>query len=307
MQTTQCVPDMAPRFSICICTYRRPSVVDTVNSLLAQRGIALSEFEIIVADDDPGRSASERIRCIAQSTPASLHYIESAARNISACRNRCLESAKANWIAFIDDDQIAEPGWLREMISTAAKFRADVVQCYVRGIYPAETPDWMKAGGPYTYDYGPTGTELQSAATSGVLFRRDLPGSKELLFDTALGVTGGEDADYFLRYHALSGKIVSCREAVANEVVPVERVTPTYLQRKCRRHGHIYGRIVFAKKSAFGSLLSTMKSVVGMAVTSPYAAIRTVWPEMSCWMFMKFWYHFGVLEWACGRDSLDHE
>ena len=50
-----------------------------------------------------------------------------------------------------------------------------------------------------------------------------------------------------------------------------------------------------------------MKSVVGMAVTSPYAAIRTVWPAISCWMFMKFWHHFGVLEWACGRDALYHE
>ena len=306
MQTTQCVPDMAPRFSICICTYRRPSVVDTVNSLLAQRGVPLSEFEIIVADDDPGRGASEGIRYIAQSTPA-LHYFESAAQNISACRNRCLESAKANWIAFIDDDQIAEPDWLREMISTAAKFRADAVQCYVRGIYPPETPDWIKAGGAYTYDYGPTGTELHSAATSGILFRRDLPGSKELLFDTALGITGGEDADFFLRYKALGGRIVSCREAVANEVVPVQRVTRSYLQRKCRRHGHIYGRIVFTKKTRFGRWLSIMKSIVGMAVTSPYAAIRTVCAATSCWMFMKFWYHFGVLEWACGRNALYHE
>ena len=247
MQTMQCVTDMAPRFSVCICTYRRPSVVDTVNSLLAQRGVPLSQFEIIVADDDPGRGALEGIRYIAQSGRVSLQYVESAARNISACRNCCLESAKANWIAFIDDDQIAEPDWLQEMISTAAKFKADAVQCYVRGIYPPETPDWMKAGGAYTYDYGPTGTELQSAATSGILFRRDLAGSRELLFEKRSGLQV-EDADFFIRYIALGGKIVSCREAVANEVVPVGRVTPTYLRRKCRRHGHIYGRIVFAKK-----------------------------------------------------------
>jgi succinoglycan biosynthesis protein ExoM len=298
---------MAPRFSICICTYRRPSVVDTVNSLLAQRGVSPSEFEIIVADDDPGHTAWDSIRYIAQSTRAPLKYVESAAQNISACRNCCLKSAKADWIAFIDDDQIAEPDWLREMISTAAKFRADAVQCYVRGIYPPETPNWMKAGGAYTYDYGPTGTQLHSAATSGILFGRDLPGSKSLLFDTALGIMGGEDADFFFRYNALGGRIVSCREAVANEVIPVERVRPTYLQRKCRRHGHIYGRIVFAKKKPFGRWLSIMKSVVGMAVTSPYAAIRTVRAAIGCWMFMKFWYYFGVLEWAWGRDALYHE
>jgi succinoglycan biosynthesis protein ExoM len=298
---------MAPRFSVCVCTYRRPSVVDTLNSLLAQSGISPTEYEIVIADDDPGRSALKAVHDIAHSASAPLYYVESAAQNISACRNRCLETAKANWIAFIDDDQIAEPDWLRQMIFTAEKLRADAVQCYVRGIYPPETPNWIKAGGAYTYDYGPTGTELSSAATSGILFRRDLPGSKELLFDQALGVTGGEDADFFLRYKALGGKIVSCREAVVNEVVPVKRVTPTYLQRKCRRHGHIYGRIVLTKKTRFGRWSSIIKSVIGLAITVPYAAIRIVFVAMSCWMFKKFWYHFGVLEWAWGRDAFYYE
>ena len=120
-------------------------MVDTVNSVLVQRGVSPSDFEIIVADDDPDRNAWDAIRHIVQSTGAPLRYVESAAQNISACRNRCLETAKADWIAFIDDDQIAEPDWLREMISTAAKFKADAVQCYVRGMYPTEN-SWLDEG-----------------------------------------------------------------------------------------------------------------------------------------------------------------
>jgi succinoglycan biosynthesis protein ExoM len=296
---------MAPRLSVCICTYRRPGVVDTLNSLVAQRDISPSDFEIVVADDDPGRSAREAVQSIAQSARASFHYVESGAQNISVCRNRCLEAATANWIAFIDDDQIAEPNWLRLMISTAAQFRADAVQSYVRGIYPPGTPSWIKAGGAYTYDYGPTGTELRSAATNGILFRRDL--SRKLLFDQALGVTGGEDADFFLRYIASGGKIVSCREAILDEVVPVDRVTPTYLQRKCRRHGHIYGRLMFTKKARLGRCLSILKSIIGIIVTAPYAGIRIIDATIGCWMFKKFWYHFGVLEWAWGKDAFHHE
>jgi succinoglycan biosynthesis protein ExoM len=298
---------MAPQYSVCICTYRRPGVVDTLNSLAVQQDISPSEYEIVVADDDPSGGAWKAVQSIAQSARASLHYVESAAQNISVCRNRCLETATANWIAFIDDDQIAEPDWLRLMISTAAQFQADAVQCYVRGIYPPETPSWIKAGGAYTYDYGPTGTELRSAATNGILFRRNLPGSKELLFDQAFGVTGGEDADFFLRYIALGGKIISCREAILNEVVPVDRVTPTYLQRKCRRHGHIYGRIALTKKTRLGRWLWITRSVVGLAITVPYAAVRIVFGAMGCWMFKKFWYHFGVLEWAWGRVAFNYE
>jgi succinoglycan biosynthesis protein ExoM len=298
---------MAVRFSLCVCTFRRSSVVGTVRSLLAQLGVAPSEMEIVVADDDPACSARPVIEALAKSSPVAVRYVESAARNISACRNACLRAAQADWIAFIDDDQVAEPTWLREMIAAAEACQADAVKCYVRGIYPPETPYWMKAGGTYTYDYGPTGTQVRFAATCGILFRRDLQGSRELFFDTALGVMGGEDAEFFMRYKALGGKIVSCRSAVANEVVPIERVRTAHLQRKCRRHGHINGRVLFANKGPLGRSLSIAKSIVGVTVTSMYSAVRIVHGASGCWMFMKLWYHFGVLEWAAGRSALRYE
>ena len=142
-------------------------------------------MEIVVADDDPACSARPLIEAFAKSSPVAVRYVESAARNISACRNACLHAAQADWIAFIDDDQVVEPTWLREMIITAQACQADVIKCYVRGIYPPQTPHWIKAGGPYTYDYGPTGTEIPFAHTCGVLFRRDFPGGRDLFFDTA--------------------------------------------------------------------------------------------------------------------------
>jgi succinoglycan biosynthesis protein ExoM len=298
---------MAIRFSLCVCTYRRSSVVNSVRSLLAQRGVAPADIEIIVADDDPHCSARSAIETIAKSAPIAVRYVESAARNISACRNACLRAARADWIAFIDDDQVAEPTWLQEMIAAAEQCRADAVKCYVRGVYPPETPYWMRAGGTYTYDYGPTGTEVGFAATCGILFRRDRSGYRELFFDTALGVMGGEDAEFFMRYKALGGKIVSCRSAVADEVVTVERVKAAHLQRKCRRHGHINGRVIFAHRGPLRRLLSVAKSVVGVTVTSLYSAVRIIHAPFGCRMFMKFWYHFGVLEWAIGRSAFYHE
>jgi succinoglycan biosynthesis protein ExoM len=298
---------MALRFSICVCTYRRPGVVHTLRSLFAQQGVSFPEWEIIVADDDPNLSAREIIQNLAQGAPVSLLYVESAAGNISSCRNACLKAAKADWIVFIDDDQIAERCWLREMITTASQFDADAVKCYVRGIYPPETPSWIKACDPYTVDPGPTGTELRFAATCGILFRRDLPGSRELLFDLGLGVTGGGDTEFFMRYKALGGKIVSCRNAVASEVVPAQRITPAFLRRKSRRHGHIFARIAFAKKATLGRSLLVMKSIVGVTITAPYAPIRIANKPIGCLMFLKFWYHFGVLEWVLGRDSFHHE
>lgn len=230
---------MSMRYSICICTYRRTSVSDTVHSLFAQQGVPLADLEIVVADDDPACSALECLRRLVPNAPVTLRYVESAAKNISACRNACLTAASADWIAFIDDDQTAEPDWLRKMITTAEETKADAVKCYVRGLYPPGTPNWVRDGAAFTYDYGASGTEVRYAATCGILFRRKLPAGGQLLFDPALGVTGGEDADFFIRYRAMGGKIVSCRSAIVNEVVPIERANSAYLRRRCRRHGHV--------------------------------------------------------------------
>jgi succinoglycan biosynthesis protein ExoM len=120
LRDAEYVNDMTIRFSVCIGTFRRPSVVDTAKSLLVQEGVAPSEMEIIVADDDPDYSARPAIEVIAKSASVAVRYVKSAARNISACRNACLRAARADWIAFIDDDQVAEPSWLREMIAGRA-------------------------------------------------------------------------------------------------------------------------------------------------------------------------------------------
>jgi len=298
---------MAIQISICVCTYRRPGVVDTMHSLFAQAGLSRSDHEIIVADDDPELSARGPILKLAEHAPTVVRYVVSGARNISSCRNTCLQAARGVWVAFIDDDQVAEPNWLQEMISTASEFGADAVKCYVRAIYPPETPDWIRAGGAYTYDYGRNGKEVLLAATCGILFRRDFLGAGALLFDVSLGITGGEDTEYFIKFRELGGKIVSCRTAVANEIVAPARVNPLYLKRRLRGFGHVTGCVLLAKKTLLGRSMSILKSIVGVTVTCPYAAVRIFDKAAAGRLFIRFWYFFGVLEWAMGRSSIAHE
>jgi succinoglycan biosynthesis protein ExoM len=298
---------MAIEISICVCTYRRPGVVDTMHSLFAQVGLSPSEHEIIVADDDPELSARSSILKLAEQAPIEVRYVVSGAKNISNCRNVCLEAAKGVWVAFIDDDQIAEPNWLQEMISTADNFGADAVKCYVQAIYPPETPDWMKAAKAYTYDYGRTGKEVLIAATCGILFRRDFSSARFLLFDVGLGITGGEDMEYFTRYRELGGKIVSCRNAVVNEIVARERVDPVHLAKRLRGFGHVAGCVYLTKKALLRRSMSILKSIIGVMVTCPYAVVRIFDKGMAGRLFIKFWYFYGVLEWAMGRSPIAHE
>ena len=54
-------------------------------------------------------------------------YLHAPARNISIARNACLEAASAPLVAFIDDDEIARPGWLAGLVADMDAPNADVV------------------------------------------------------------------------------------------------------------------------------------------------------------------------------------
>jgi hypothetical protein len=50
-----------------------------------------------------------------------------------------------------------------------------------------------------------------------------------------------------------------------------------------------------------------MKSVIGVLVFAPYFLVLPLNKALGGRMFIKFWHHFGVLEWAIGRKAFDHE
>src|SRR5258707_15815056 len=114
--------------SICICTYRRPMVADTIASVLAQDGLDRITAELIVCDDDPAQSARTAIATITAMTRIPVRYVTSGASNVAAARNTCLRAASGDWIAFIDDDEIAEPGWLAQLLATRSAYTAHLVK-----------------------------------------------------------------------------------------------------------------------------------------------------------------------------------
>ena len=90
---------------------------------------------ILVIDNDPARSG-ERV-----AAEHGVTYVVEPRPGIAAVRNRALaecESAAADVLLFIDDDETPEPGWLRAMIEMYTTTRPTAVAGRV--VTPCPTP-----------------------------------------------------------------------------------------------------------------------------------------------------------------------
>ena len=224
--------------SIVIPTYRRPEMLaGTLATCLAQQGVENERIEIVVVDNDPAQSARGTVdAAAARSGAARLRYVAEPRPGISHARNAGVHQAAGQYLAFIDDDEEAEPGWLAAFLGTIRRTGADLV---VGPVYPrlAEPADaYMRH--TYTRDAGvPTGTRLDDWGGIGnsLLDRERCFAGSEQPFDPRLGLSGGEDALFLHQLRRRGGTIVWCAEAAVRETVGDDRLTPRHILRRAFR------------------------------------------------------------------------
>jgi glycosyltransferase involved in cell wall biosynthesis len=104
-----------PRLSIVIPTHNRSASL--LRCLASVRADAPEDAEIIVSDDGSSDDTSARMAEAAASEPR-LRYLRAANGGPAVARNRGWRAARAPFVAFIDDDCIAAPGWARQLLAS---------------------------------------------------------------------------------------------------------------------------------------------------------------------------------------------
>ena len=120
-----------PLVAITVVTYRRPEslkrLLDSLNGLRFQHGDP-PRIRICIVDNDAEQSAKAVVENHRFSRDWELFYDVVEQRGLSHVRNRAIElSAQADFLVFIDDDQVADENWLSELLKTQQEFNADVV------------------------------------------------------------------------------------------------------------------------------------------------------------------------------------
>lgn len=112
--------------SVIMLTYNRETMVSrAIESILAQ---TYRDFEFIIVDN----GSSDRSGAIADEYAAKddrIRVIHRARGNIGAGRNTGLDAARGEYIAFIDDDDWAEPDFLEFLLGLLTEYDADVAIC----------------------------------------------------------------------------------------------------------------------------------------------------------------------------------
>ena len=97
--------------SIGIATYRRPDMLrECLDSLAPQ----LTEgVELLVVDNDPGASAQETVEGYGR---PDIRYAHEPKPGVVQARNRAVRDSAGAYLAFIDDDEVARPGWITALL-----------------------------------------------------------------------------------------------------------------------------------------------------------------------------------------------
>jgi GT2 family glycosyltransferase len=178
--------------SVVICTRRRPHLLPrSVAAVLAQELDV--PFEVVVVNDD-----DEPLRC---RLPDDDRLVVLSGRRLGLCaaHNVGIEAARAPIIAFTDDDTVAPPDWLAQVLAALA-----------------EHPDAVGVEGPLVYgrevdplyEHVPHTTLPGGYCGCNVAYRKDALVAAGL-YDERFARPGGEDIDVGLRVARLGPMAVS--------------------------------------------------------------------------------------------------
>jgi glycosyltransferase involved in cell wall biosynthesis len=114
----------APQVSVVLPTRNRSAMLmKSVRSALDQDGIGL---EVIVVDDGSSDDTAVQLARIDDQRLTVLRNDQP--QGVARARNEAIERARGEWIAFLDDDDLWAPGYLRAQLATAAE--QELSLCY---------------------------------------------------------------------------------------------------------------------------------------------------------------------------------
>jgi succinoglycan biosynthesis protein ExoM len=231
---------MKPHICICICTFRRPEILKRVlEALNEQTTEGRFSYSILIVDNDKQESARNEAEVFAQKSSISVQYLVESRQNIALARNMAVENARGEYLAFIDDDEIAPSSWLLTLFSARERFQSDGILGPVRPQFDEAPPSWVIDGKFYERRSYPTGFVIDGpkGRTGNVLLKKEIFDYPDPPFRSEF-ITG-EDQDFFRRMIEKGHVFIWCEEGIAYEIIQPTRWSRRFMLKRALLRGEI--------------------------------------------------------------------
>jgi glycosyltransferase involved in cell wall biosynthesis len=229
--------------TIVVCTYNRSAMLrDALRSLYDLRTAGEFSYEILVVDNNSSDDTPAAIEACSKESRATLRGVRETKPGVSAARNRGIREAHGEWIAFFDDDQIADADWLYELRRGVLEKGCRIVGGSVHLLLPEGCQRdldpfcrmllgesrWSEEPQRYGHKINPGCGNLMVEKS---IF--DEVGN----FNEAL--RRGEDTDLYRRTRAAGMTAWYLPAAIIHHMTPDERLTDAYLLKLSRNMGDL--------------------------------------------------------------------
>lgn len=232
-----------PEISVAVCTYNRADVLPKCLESLADQSASSELFEVLIIDNN-STDDTKRIALDFCKNHNNFKYIFEEKQGLSHARNRAIEEAKGEYLAYIDDDAITDKEWLKK-IGSVIQNNKNIV-AFGGPIYPwynKEKPKWFKDEFA-THSYGKQHFQLTEQncpfglSGSNMIFKKEIL-NKYNCFSAEYGMNGdkiafGEESFLFNKmlkndeniqyfpgifvYHLVSEKSYSLKEVFKRSI-----------------------------------------------------------------------------------------
>lgn len=229
---------MTPAVTVMTPTRARPASLErALRSVFAQIGV--TGLELVVVDNDPTASARQTVEGLKAVSPWPLIYVHEPRPGVANARNAGTAAASAPLIAFIDDDEEAEPDWLARLLAARERYDADAVF----GPVATRLPDSVTENRAYFERFfareGPAESGLADRhwGCGNSLVRRAAMPNLERPFAEFRNKIGGEDDLLFGQMQAAGARFAWAADAKVWEHPDPARITLDYTLKRAFAYG----------------------------------------------------------------------
>ncbi len=256
---------------VCICTYKRPDLLRRLlQGLGEQETNGRFTFSVVIVDNDHMESARSVVERHAPTASFRVRYCVESRQNIALARNKAVENAEGDFVAFIDDDEIPIPRWLIALFEACQQYAADGALGPVKPHFDHTPPHWVIKGKFYERETYPTGLVIdwRKGRTGNVLLRKHVFAKGVQPFNPEFRT--GEDQEFFHRAIEKGFVFVWCNEAIAYEVVPPVRWKRTFMLRRALLRGAMEPQ---TPSFGFRDIAKSLVAVPAYAIALPVGLI----------------------------------